>query len=154
METFRRSCCTVNIAVPKHFYIASKIVYSYARTSKYCTAYRKNYRNSLLVYWHTQTRHNFVGEIRIVSVKICINPYPSFMHRCMAKTFKRFMQFAKKIATLCNKNWHPAAKTQTRSFRPTSRGATVGRGQYCQSCYTGDQISGRLLFFGNLAGKS
>ena len=28
-----------------------------------------------------QTRHNFVGEIRIFSVKICINPYPSFMPR-------------------------------------------------------------------------
>ena len=26
----------------------------------------------------TQTRHNFVVEIRILSVKICINPYPSF----------------------------------------------------------------------------
>ena len=24
-------------------------------------------------------------EIRIFSVKICINPYPSFMHRCIAK---------------------------------------------------------------------
>ena len=41
------------------------------------------------------TRHNFVGEILIFSVKLCINPYPSFMHRCIAKTFKRFMQFAK-----------------------------------------------------------
>ena len=28
-----------------------------------------------------QTRHNFVGEIRIFSLKICLNPYPSFMHR-------------------------------------------------------------------------
>ena len=28
-----------------------------------------------------RTRHNFVGEIRIFSVKICINPYPSFVHR-------------------------------------------------------------------------
>ena len=37
-----------------------------------------------MMYKHcfTQTRHNFVGEIRIFSVKICINPYPSFMHRC------------------------------------------------------------------------
>ena len=40
---------------------------------------------------HIQTRHNFVGEIRIFSVKICINPYPSFMHRCIAKTFTRFI---------------------------------------------------------------
>ena len=38
-----------------------------------------------------QTCHNFVGEIRIFSVKICINPYPSFMHRCIAKTFTRFI---------------------------------------------------------------
>ena len=38
-----------------------------------------------------QTRHNFVGEIRIFSVKIRINPYPSFMHRCIAKTFTRFI---------------------------------------------------------------
>ena len=36
-----------------------------------------------------QTRHNSVGEIRIFSVKICINPYPSFMHQCIAKTFTR-----------------------------------------------------------------
>ena len=39
----------------------------------------------------SQTRHNFVGEIRIFSVKIRINPYPSFMHRCIAKTFTRFI---------------------------------------------------------------
>ena len=38
-----------------------------------------------------QTRHNFVGEIRIFSMKIRINPYPSFMHRCIAKTFTRFI---------------------------------------------------------------
>ena len=38
-----------------------------------------------------QTRHNFVGEIRIFSVKIRINPYPSFRHRCIAKTFTRFI---------------------------------------------------------------
>ena len=38
-----------------------------------------------------QTCHNFMGEIRIFSVKICINPYPSFMHRCIAKTFTRFI---------------------------------------------------------------
>ena len=25
------------------------------------------------------------------SVKICINPYPSFIHRCIAKTFRRFI---------------------------------------------------------------
>ena len=45
-----------------------------------------------------QTRHNFVREIRIFSVKIRINPYPSFMHRCIAKTFMPIhivMQFAK-----------------------------------------------------------
>ena len=38
-----------------------------------------------------QTRHNFVGEIRILSVKICINPYHSFRQRCIAKTFTRFI---------------------------------------------------------------
>ena len=75
-----------------------------------------------------QTRHNFVGEIRIFSVKICLNPYPSFMHRCIAKTFMRFISRCSlhKIATLCNKNRPPATKNQNRSF--TSRGATVGLG--------------------------
>ena len=38
-----------------------------------------------------QTRHTFVGEIRIFSVKIRINPYPSSMHRSIAKTFKRLI---------------------------------------------------------------
>ena len=71
----------------------------------------------------SQTRHNFVGEIRICSVKIRINPYPSFMHRCIAKTFTRCDAVCQKIATLCNKNRQPAAKNQNRSFtlriRPT-----------------------------------
>ena len=51
--------------------------------------------------YQTLTRHNFVGEIRIFSVKIRINPYPSFMHRCIAKTFTRFISrySLKKIAT-------------------------------------------------------
>ena len=76
----------------------------------------------------TQTRHNFVGEIRIFSVKTCINPYPSCMHRCIAKTFTRLISRCslQKIATLCNKNRQPA--NQNRSF--TSRGATVGLSLY------------------------
>ena len=85
--------------------------------------------NDAVHYDHMQTRHNFVGEIRIFSVKICINPYPSFMHRCIAKTFTRFISrcgLPNKIVTLCNKNRQPAAKNQNRSF--TSRGATVGVG--------------------------
>ena len=90
-----------------------------------------------------QTRHNLVGEIRIFSVKICINPYPSLMHRCIAKTFTRFISHAvcKKIAT-CNKKRQPAAKNQNRSF--TSRGATVRLGLRldAQSCSTGNEISG------------
>ena len=38
-----------------------------------------------------QTRHNSVGGIRSFSVKIGINPYPSFMHRgrSILKTFTR-----------------------------------------------------------------
>ena len=76
-----------------------------------------------------QTRHNFVGEMRIFSVKICINPYHSFIHRFIAKTFTRF-----KSRCSLQKNWdivyyekrQPAAKNQNRSF--TSRGATVGLG--------------------------
>ena len=47
------------------------------------------------------------------------------------ETFTRFISrcsFCKKIATLCNKSRHPGAKNQNRSFRPTSRGATVGLG--------------------------
>ena len=61
-----------------------------------------------------QTRHNFVGEIRICSVKIRINPYHSYI--CINVSRKRSRDsyhdavFAKKIATLCNTNRHPAAK--------------------------------------------
>ena len=45
-----------------------------------------------------QTRHNFVGEIRIFSVKIRINPYPSFasMYRENVHAIHIAMQFAKK----------------------------------------------------------
>ena len=53
-----------------------------------------------------QTRHNFVREIRIFSVKIRINPYPSFMHRCIAKTFTRFIPYntsLPKKSRHCNK---------------------------------------------------
>ena len=65
-----------------------------------------NYRVDQLklnLMFNIQTRHNFVGEIRIFSVKIRINPYPSFMHRCIANTFPRFISRCslKKIATLC-----------------------------------------------------
>ena len=52
-----------------------------------------------------QTRHNFVGEIRIFSVKICINPYPSFL--CIDVSRKRSniaMQFAKKSRHCVNKS--------------------------------------------------
>ena len=48
----------------------------------------------------TQTRHNFVWEIRIFSVKIRINPYPSYMHQCIAKTFTRFIS----RCSFCKKN--------------------------------------------------
>ena len=87
-----------------------------------------------------QTRHNFVGEIRIFSVKIRINPYPSFMHRCIAKTFTRFIPYH----TSLPKNRDIAAKNQNRSFR--SHGATVGLGLRLwlttgQSSSTGDEIS-------------
>ena len=41
------------------------------------------------------------GKSVFFLVKICINPYPSFMHRCISKTFTRIihiaMQFAKKL---------------------------------------------------------
>ena len=53
------------------------------------------------------------------------------LHLCIDVSRKRSRDsyreaFGKKIATLCNKNRHPAAKNQNRSF--TSRGATVGLG--------------------------
>ena len=38
-----------------------------------------------------QTCHNFLGGIRILSVKICINPYHSSMHRCIATFFTLFV---------------------------------------------------------------
>ena len=45
-----------------------------------------------VLFWSTpQTRHNFFGGIRIFSVKICINPYPSSMHQCIATLFTRFV---------------------------------------------------------------
>ena len=81
--------------------------------------YQRSAHSAYLVnktkFMYSQTRHNFVGGIRILSVKICINPYPSSMHRCIATLFMRFVSrctFCKKIATLSNKNRHPAAKTR------------------------------------------
>ena len=62
------------------------------------------------------------------------NPYQSVSFICINVSRKRSRDsyhdavFAKKIATLCNKNRHPAAKNQNRSFSPTSRGATDGLG--------------------------
>ena len=72
-----------------------------------------------------QTRHNFVGGIRIFLVKICINPYPS------RDSYRDAV--CKKIATLHNKNRQPVAKTRCyrtknwsrRNWSFTSRGATV-----------------------------
>ena len=105
---------------------------------------------------HPQTRHNFVGEIpviRIFSVKICINPYPSFL--CIDVSRKRSYRDAvcKQIATLCKKNQQPAAKNQNRSF--TSRGATVGLGLHLWLTRS-IVLHGRrnLPFFGNLAEKA
>ena len=101
---------------------------------------------------HKQTRHNFVGEIRIFSVNICINPYPSFMHRCraytIAKTFTRFISRCslQKIATLCNIFRQPAAKNQNWSF--TSRGTTVGLRHGLTILLHGRR---NLPFFGNLS---
>ena len=81
-----------------HF-ITHSLVCNHALKQAHCTHARTYTRvrnkyivNSLtliaiLIKW--QTRHNFVGEIRIFSVKTRINPYPSFMHRCIAKTFTR-----------------------------------------------------------------
>ena len=60
------------------------------------------------------------------------NPYQSVpfiyasMYREKIHAIHIAMQFAKKIATLCNKNRQPAANNQNRSF--TSRGATDGLG--------------------------
>ena len=57
------------------------------------------------IFWgerSNQTCHNLLGGIRIFSVKICINPYPSSMHRCIATFFTRFVSRCslQKIATL------------------------------------------------------
>ena len=75
-------------------------------------------------------------------------------HRSTPDTIHITMQFLhKKTATLCNKNWHPAAKNQNRSF--TTRGATVGLG--LGLWLTGSIVLHRrrrnLPFFGNLAEK-
>ena len=75
-----------------------------------------------------QTRHNFLGEIRIFSVKIRINPYPSFMHRCIAKTFTRCIwrcSLQKNRDTVIKID-SQQKRTQNGAF--TSRGATVGLG--------------------------
>ena len=53
------------------------------------------WNNATNTYW--QTRHNFVGEIRIFLVKICINPYPSFL--CIDVSRKRSYRDA-----VCKKN--------------------------------------------------
>ena len=65
-----------------------------------------------------QTRLNFVGEIRIFSLKICINP---ILHLCIDVSYKRSRDSYRdavctKIATLCNKNRQPSANNQNRSF--------------------------------------
>ena len=105
-----------------------------------------------------QTRHNFVGGIRIFSVKICINPYPSSMHRCIATLFTRFVSRCslQKIATLHNKNRQPVAKTRCyrtknwsrRNWSFTSRGATVAPRSITP------HRRRNLPFFGNLAEKA
>ena len=100
-----------------------------------------------------QTHHIFVGEIRIFSVKIRINPYPSFMHRCSENARARFISVYNKIAILCSTNRQPAAKNQNRSF--TSRGATVGLGLRFWLTRSIVLHGGRNLpFFGNLAEKA
>ena len=80
-------------------------------------------------FWNSQTRHNFVGEIRIFSVKIyqsiCFIDVSIHVSRKRSRDSYRDA-VCKKSATLCNKNRQPAAKNQNRSF--TSRGATVGLG--------------------------
>ena len=103
----------------------------------------------------TQTRHNFVGETRIFSVKIRINPYPSFMHRCIAKTFTRFTSRCslQKNTRHCvikidsqqqrTKIW-PLFYVTWQSDRPTT--LTLG-----QSCFTEAKSP---VFFGNLAEKA
>ena len=53
-------------------------------------------------------------------MKIFINPDPSSMDQCIAKTFHAIhiaMKFAKKIATLYNKNRQPATKTHKREAK-------------------------------------
>ena len=86
--------------------------------------------------------------------------YQSFIYQCIAKTFTRFIYhdavFAKKIATLCNTNRHPAAKNQNRSF--TSRGATDGLGLALRLWLTSSIVLHRrrrnLPFSGNLEEKA
>ena len=79
-----------------------------------------------------QTRHNFVGGIRIFSVKICINPYPSSMHRCITTLFTRFVT----RCSLQKKSRHCVMKIDSQRQR---RGATVA--DIDQSRPTGDEIS-------------
>ena len=89
-------------------------------------------------------------SVSIRILHICIN-----VSRKRSRDSYHDAVFAKKIATLCNKNRHPAAKNQNRSFRPTSRGATVGLG--LRLWLTRSIVLHRrrnLPFFGNLAEKA
>ena len=90
------------------------------------------------------------------------NPYQSVSFICInvSRKGKRSRDsyhdavFCQKIATLCNKNRHPAAKNQNRSF--TSRGATVGLGLrlWLTSWIVLHRRRRNLPFFGNLAEKA
>ena len=81
--------------------------------------------NGLEFEHNMQTRHNFVGEIRIFSVKIRNNPYPSFMHRCIAKMFTRFIS----RCSYANKSRHCVIKIDSHQNRSlASRCPTVGLG--------------------------
>ena len=75
-----------------------------------------------------QTRHNFVGEIRIFSVKICINPYPSFLHWCIAKTFTRFISWCslQKKSRYCAMKIDGQQQITKIGVLSTPCGATVG----------------------------
>ena len=76
-----------NISWRNHFFI------NHTRDS-HCTIWQKRTNASLDNYVNcsiSQTRHNFLGGNRIFSVKICINPYPSSMHWCIATFFMRFV---------------------------------------------------------------
>ena len=71
------------------------------------------------------TRHNFAGEMRIFLVKICINPYPSFLCIDVSRKLSYRDAVCKKIATLSNKNLTASSKEPKSELYVTWRDSRI-----------------------------